>query len=433
MTKYEEAVNWLYTQLPMYQRIGAAAYKADLNNTIKLCGHFNDPQNHFKSIHIAGTNGKGSTSHMLASILQHSGYKVGLYTSPHLKSFTERIRINGKEIEEQFVIDFVNDNKEFFSSFEPSFFEMTVAMAFEYFKKEKVDIAVIETGLGGRLDSTNIITPILSVITNIGYDHQNLLGDTLDKIAFEKAGIIKKNVPVVIGQFQEEVADVFIKKAKESGSEICFASDKMKFDGKENITTVSGLFFQAFRYLNDEESIIITTDQLGDYQKNNCRTVKVAIDHLKKIGFDKITEASINNGFQKVSETTGLKGRWQVLNRKPLIIADTGHNIDGMRSNIAQLESMEKDQLRIVIGFVNDKSIDEILQILPRNAVYYFTQASIPRAMPAKEVFDVASRYHLKGRYFESSITAFEQANKEAMSNDIIFIGGSTFVVAELV
>jgi dihydrofolate synthase/folylpolyglutamate synthase len=432
MTRYEEAVNWLYTQLPMYQRIGAAAYKADLNNTIKLCGHFNDPQNHFKSIHIAGTNGKGSTSHMLASILQHSGYKVGLYTSPHLKSFTERIRINGKEIKEQFVTDFVNENKDFFMSFDPSFFEITVAMAFEYFRKEKVDIAVIETGLGGRLDSTNIITPILSVITNIGLDHQNLLGNTLEKIAFEKAGIIKKNVPIVIGQFQEEIADVFIDRANELDAPLMFADNRYSLEKPDSIQT-NYITHQTFSYRGKDSVIQIETDQLGIYQRKNCKTVLTVVDELKRLGFNKIDRSSVSTGFKTVSSTTGLKGRWQILNTSPLTIADTGHNIDGMRSNISQLGSLGKDQLRMVIGFVNDKSIEEILQILPRNAVYYFTQASIPRAMPANEVFDLASKHHLKGQYFETTAGALRQAELDAMSNDIIFIGGSTFVVAELI
>ncbi len=432
MTKYEEAVNWLYTQLPMYQRIGAAAYKADLNNTAKLCGHFNDPQNHFKSIHIAGTNGKGSTSHMLASILQHSGYKVGLYTSPHLKSFTERIRINGEEISEQFITDFVTENKVFFTSFDPSFFEITVAMAFEYFKKEEVDIAIIETGLGGRLDSTNIITPLVSVITNIGLDHQNLLGDTLGKIAVEKAGIIKPKAPIVIGQFQEEVADVFINKAHELDAPIIFADNRFSLE-KTNDIQENKTSYQSFSFSGKKGVVHIETDQLGIYQKKNCKTVLATIDILKTLGFAKITEDSLLKGFKTVSETTGLKGRWQILNSKPLTIADTGHNIDGMRSNISQLQSIEKNLLRIVIGFVNDKSIDDILQILPRNAVYYFTQANIPRAMPAKEVFELASKYYLKGHYFELSKQAFEQAKMDAMPNDIIFIGGSTFVVAELI
>ena len=431
MTKYEEAVNWLYTQLPMYQRIGVAAYKADLNNTIKLCGHFNNPQNVFKSIHVAGTNGKGSTSHMLASILQHSGYKVGLYTSPHLKSFTERIRINGVEISKDFVVDFVEVNKDFFASFDPSFFEITVAMAFEYFEKQKVDIAVIETGLGGRLDSTNIITPILSVITNIGYDHMNLLGDTLEKIAWEKAGIIKRNVPVVIGEFQDAVAQIFIDKSNELNSPLLFADNR--FSLKKTVYTNSTPFpTQTFFYNGKEGIVPVETDLLGIYQSKNCKTALTAVKLLEQLGFDKINPNSILSGFKTVSKTTGLKGRWQIINSEPLVIADTGHNIDGMRSNIIQLESLEKNTLRMIIGFVNDKSIDGILQILPRNAIYYFTQASIPRAMPARELHDQAVKYQLTGKYFESANDALDQAKMDALPGDVIFIGGSTFVVAEL-
>lgn len=429
---YEEAVNWLYTQLPMYQRIGAAAYKADLNNTIKLCGHFNDPQNFFRSIHIAGTNGKGSTSHMIAAILQESGYKVGLYTSPHLKSFTERIRINGVEVSKDFVTDFVEKNKDFFTSFDPSFFEITVVMAFEYFKKEKVDIAIIETGLGGRLDSTNIITPLLSVITNIGFDHQNLLGDTLERIAAEKAGIIKRKVPVVIGQFQEEVASVFMDKAHELDAPLIFADNRFSLEKAEGIQKNNPLS-QSFSYRGKHGIVHVETDQLGIYQQKNCKTVLTAIDELKRMGFDKIDENSQRSGFREVSELTGLMGRWQILGSEPLIIADTGHNLDGIKQIVAQLEKLDVNKLRMVMGFVNDKAIINILQILPRNAQYYFTQASIPRAKPAEEVYLEATEIGLKGHFYSQSSDALDQAKMDASSNDVIFIGGSTFVVAELI
>lgn len=432
MTAYEEAVNWLYTQLPMFQRIGAAAYKADLNNTIKLCNHFNNPQNSFPSIHIAGTNGKGSTSHMLASILQESGYKVGLYTSPHLKSFTERIRINGKEIGESFVIDFVNNNKDFFTSFDPSFFEITVAMAFSYFEKEKVDIAVIETGLGGRLDSTNIITPILSVITNIGWDHQQLLGDTLPKIAAEKAGIIKKEIPVIVGEYQVEVAEVFENKAREQNASLMFASKELKTFSKKNIQQ-NEIPYQQFQFQQSQIVTEVTTDLLGVYQEQNCKTVLKAVQEIQKMGYHQISDHSLKSGFAKVGLNTGLKGRWQLLNASPKIIADTGHNIDGIKLIIQQLQTESYQTLRMVVGFVNDKSISEILQILPKQAIYYFTQASIPRAKQAKDVYEEAIKFDLRGSYFESTHLALQQAKLDSGKDDLIYIGGSTFVVAELI
>jgi dihydrofolate synthase/folylpolyglutamate synthase len=432
MMNYTEAVNWLYTQLPVYHRIGAAAYKADLNNTIKLCNHFGNPQHGFPSIHVAGTNGKGSTSHMLAAILQQAGYKVGLYTSPHLKSFTERIRINGVEIKEDFVTEFVEENKDFFHSFDPSFFEITVAMAFSYFNTEKVEVAVIETGLGGRLDSTNIITPIISVITNIGLDHQNLLGDTVEKIAMEKAGIIKPGVPVVIGEYQPEVAEVFINKAKEQDSAIIFASQVWEFQ-EAKMMVENGVTYQKIIYKDEDKTIEILTDQLGQYQKNNCRTVGVVVEQLKGLGFGKINKDAIQQGFRNTSTLTGLQGRWQILGTQPTMIADTGHNIDGIKQIVEQLGQQEFKQLRMIIGFVNDKSIREILDLLPRHAVYYFTQADLPRAMPAMELKKEADKAGLKGDFFTSTRSALEQAKKDASAADLIFIGGSTFVVAELI
>lgn len=429
---YTEAVDWLYTHLPMYQRIGTAAYKEDITNTIKLCNYFDNPQNNFPSIHIAGTNGKGSTSHMLAAVLQESGYKVGLYTSPHLKSFTERIRINGIEINQDFVANFVENNKDLFSSFDPSFFEITVAMAFQYFSSEKVDVAVIETGLGGRLDSTNIITPILSVITNIGWDHQNLLGNTLEKIAFEKAGIIKKNVPVIIGEYQDEIVNVFTKKATAENSTIVFADNVWELEKREELIEGDHIL-QTFTYKNSSEIVQIQTDQLGIYQEHNCKTALVALEELKKMGFKKIADVSIQSGFKKITELTGLQGRWQILGKNPLVIADTAHNINALRYIVSQLENYNADKLRMIIGFVNDKNMEDILQILPRNAHYYFTQASIPRAMPVEELMNKASMIGLKGDSFTSTSQAFDQAKLEAGKNDLIFIGGSTFVVAELI
>lgn len=430
---YEEAIDWLYTHLPMYQRIGAAAYKEDLTNTIKLCNYFDNPQNNFKSIHIAGTNGKGSTSHMIAAVLQGSGYKVGLYTSPHLKSFTERIRINGKEIEQIFVTDFVSKNKDYFATFDPSFFEITVAMAFEYFKNEKVDIAVIETGLGGRLDSTNIITPILSVITNIGLDHQNLLGETLEKIAGEKAGIIKKGVPVIVGQYQSEVADVFRKRAVEMESGIIFADDVWQTKGQVQMV-LDDRMYQKWSYQNsNDKEFELITDQLGIYQEHNCKTSLVALQQLEEIGFKKVSKTSIESGYRNVANLTGLKGRWQILGEKPKIIADTGHNIDGIKQIVKQFETEQFETLRMVIGFVNDKNIDDVLQILPRNAKYYFTQASIPRALPANELMKLANLVGLDGLDFDNCSKALAAAKNDSKQDDLIFIGGSTFVVAELI
>lgn len=430
---YEEAVNWLYAHLPMYQRIGAAAYKENLTNTIKLCDYFDNPQNNFKSIHVAGTNGKGSTSHMMAAVLQESGYKVGLYTSPHLKSFTERIRINGAEINPDFVVDFVAKNKNYFSTFDPSFFEITVAMAFSYFSSEKVDIAIIETGLGGRLDSTNIITPLISVITNIGLDHQQLLGDTMEKIATEKAGIIKKNIPIIIGEYQKELAHLFQKKAEEMESSILFADDVLLSHGTEEIFE-NEKPFQRFTYKDlKDDSVEIITDQLGTYQEHNCKTAWVVLHELKKSGFDKISEISMQSGFKKTVELTGLKGRWQILGKDPLVIADTGHNIDGIKGLVSQLENQQFDNLRMIIGFVNDKNIDDMLAILPRKAYYYFTQASIPRAMDAEVLLKKAEIAGLNGRYFVETHQALQAAKKDANKKDLIFIGGSTFVVAELI
>ncbi len=430
---YDEAVNWLYDHLPVYHRIGAAAYNKDLKNTIQLCDYFDNPQTHFPSVHVAGTNGKGSTSHMLAAILQESGYKVGLYTSPHLKSFTERIKINGKEVTEEFVTGFVNDHQDFFLSVNPSFFEITVAMAFCYFKREEVDIAIIETGLGGRLDSTNIIHPVLSVITNIGLDHQHLLGETIQEIAIEKAGIIKKNTPVVIGEFQPQTADIFHQKAKEQGSPIIFSDQVWELKGKNQMVE-GNQTYQVFTYENREHQLVkIQTDQLGTYQSRNCKTALTTIRELKKLGFSKVTERSEKTGFKNISAITGLIGRWQILSLRPLIIADTGHNIDGLSYAVDQLKTYGAKQVRMVVGFVNDKKIDQVLQILPRNSVYYFTQASIPRAMSAKEIQLEAQKFGLKGEFYTSSDQALQHAKKDADPDDLIFIGGSTFVVAELI
>ncbi len=419
---YQQTLDYLYNNLPMFQRIGPAAYKVDLGNIVELMEELGNPQDKFKSIHVAGTNGKGSSSHMLASILQEAGYKVGLYTSPHLKSFTERVRINGNEIAEQEVVDFVEEVKPLIKKIEPSFFEITVAMAFDYFSKNKVDIAIIEVGLGGRLDSTNIITPEVSLITNIGLDHQALLGDTLEKIAFEKAGIIKKGVPVVISQKQEEIQFVFIKKVTDIGTKLTFASDTYLI---EQATA------ERFNIIKSEKIEIegLTPDLKGSYQQLNIPGVLETLGKLR--GFD-ITDSNIKNGLEKVVLNTSLKGRWQILNNKPLTICDTGHNIDGVNMIINQLGQYNYEQLHIVWGMVEDKSIDDVLSLLPKDAQYYFCAADIPRALDAKQLAKEADNLKLKGKIHKSVSEAITAAKINANPKDLIFIGGSTFVVAEI-
>lgn len=426
---YEEAIAWLFDHLPMYQRIGGAAYKKDLTNTIKLCTHFNNPQNRFPSVHVAGTNGKGSCSHMLAAVLQEAGYKVGLYTSPHLKSFTERIKVNGDEISQDYVLKFVDKNKLFFEAVEPSFFEMTVALAFNYFADEKVDIAIIETGMGGRLDSTNIITPLISVITNIGLDHQQFLGETLGEIAFEKAGIIKHSVPVVVGESNPETDEVFIKKAKECESDIYFADRNWAIKKFE----LTDMFVREVELENGLKYLSFKSPLAGEYQLANFRTVAEVLFRLEQTTSFRIPLVAEIQGQSRVVELTGLKGRWQRLGVKPTIIADTGHNIHGLSKVIGQLVAPGDGILRMVIGFVNDKKIDDLMQILPRNAVYYFTQASIPRAMPVHELFKLAVSHQLQGTVFGNVQDAVNQAINDSSENDLIFIGGSNFVVAEVV
>jgi len=402
---YQQTLDYLFSQLPMFQRIGASAYKVDLSNTIELCNLLGNPQHHFKSVHIAGTNGKGSTSHMLASILQEAGYTVGLYTSPHLIDFRERIKINGEMISEQEVVDFVTKYKKDFEKINLSFFEWTVGLAFDYFSNQKVDIAVIETGLGGRLDSTNVIIPELSIITNIGKDHMQFLGDTLEKIAIEKAGIIKKNVPIIIGETQPEIKHVFVSKAKELGSAIYFA-DQIIQQGLES-------------------------DLKGSYQKKNIKTVLASVHELKKLEFA-ISDEQIKSGLLHVVRNTGLMGRWQTLGLDPKIICDTGHNEAGIREVVSQLESLTYNKLHFVLGAVNDKEIDSVLELLPKNAVYYFCQAKIPRALDVNELKNKAKSYRLNGNAYSSVKNAYEEAKKTANKHDLIFIGGSTFVVAEV-
>ncbi|NOU17352.1 MAG: bifunctional folylpolyglutamate synthase/dihydrofolate synthase [Bacteroidales bacterium] len=427
---YQQTVDYLFSQLPVFQRIGKAAYKADLNNTIALDEYFNHPHKSFKTIHVAGTNGKGSTSHILASVLAKAGYKVGLYTSPHLKDFRERIRINGVVIPEQEVIDLVEKHQPIFEKVKPSFFEMTVALAFDYFAREKVDVAVIEVGLGGRLDSTNIITPELSVITNISFDHTDLLGDTLPKIAFEKAGIIKPNIPVVISQTQPETEQVFRDKAKETSSPLLFADKVYRIINIDD-QNPNWQSFDIERndgvYLKD-----IRLDLRGIYQKHNLPGVLLALDIIKDKGFS-ISDKHTKDGLAVASASTGLLGRWQTLQDKPMTICDTGHNIDGITQVLQQISKVKREKLHIVIGMVGDKDIEGVLALLPKDAIYYFTKASIPRALNELTLANKAASYNLKGNTFPTVKEALDTAKKNATPNDLIFIGGSTFVVAEVV
>ncbi len=403
---YKETLDWMFNKLPMYQTQGATAYRKDITNTVLLAKHLGNPERHLKCIHVAGTNGKGSTSHLLASVLQEAGYKVGLYTSPHLKDFRERIAINGTPISEEYVTDFINKNKVFFEANELSFFEMSVGLAFEYFVKEQTDINIIEVGMGGRLDSTNIVTPLVSVITNIGLDHTQFLGDTLELIAFEKAGIIKPNIPVVIGEYVEATKPVFLAKANETQSEIYFASDLI------GETYPSAL--------------------LGDYQIQNKKTVLQTIKVLQDKNLLSISETDIKNGFLNVIKNTGLQGRWQQLGEKPTIICDTAHNAHGLKIIINQLKKEKYDQLHIVLGLVNDKNLDEILPLFPRNAIYYFCKPNNFRGLDEAILKEKAAEFNLIGQTYISVSNAYQAAKKNANENDFIYVGGSTFVVAEI-
>jgi len=404
---YSEILTYLFTKLAMYQRVGASAYKADLNNTKAICKLLGDPEKKFKSVHVAGTNGKGSTSHMLAAVLQSAGYKVGLYTSPHLKDFRERIKVNGKMISKKHVMDFVDKYKNDFEKINPSFFEWSTGFAFDHFAKEKVDIAIIETGLGGRLDSTNVITPLLSIITNISYDHQNLLGNTLKQIAYEKAGIIKQNGIVVIGEKQKETKSVFEKKAKEENALLLYAED---FVNAKNISC--GL--------------------KGIYQQKNIPTVLVASEILNQLGY-RINSKSVAKGLQDICKLTGLRGRWDILSNKPLIIADIAHNEAGIREVFRQVRTIRHEKLHVVFGTVNDKDIQKILSLLPKKATYYFCKANIPRALDENLLAEKAKKIRLKGKTFRSVKQALNSAKKNASQNDLILVTGSAFVVAEVV
>lgn len=416
----------------MFHRVGPAAYKPDLSNTISICNALGNPENKFRSIHIAGTNGKGSTSHLLAAILQEAGYKTGLYTSPHLKDFRERIRIDGKMIPKPRVVKFVADHRKLFENVQPSFFEWTVGLAFDHFAKEQVDIAVIETGLGGRLDSTNVITPLVSVITNISFDHTNLLGKTLKKIATEKAGIIKKEIPVVIGETQEEVKSVFEKKAKKEKAPIRFADEEFQLSGLQHTKTIPPSLIANVKAGKNLLYKDLRCGLPGLYQQKNIATVLSAIDSLRESGFV-ITEKAIRKGFQNVIRLTGLQGRWQVISRKPLTIADTGHNEAGIKEVVAQLKKTPYKNLHIVFGVVNDKDPSRVLALLPKNAAYYFCRANLPRSMDAGELAQKAAKSGLKGKSFSTVKKALKTAQSSALQGDMIFVGGSTFVVAEVI
>jgi dihydrofolate synthase / folylpolyglutamate synthase len=423
---YNQTLDYLFSKLPMYQRIGAAAYKADLNNTIAICSALGNPQNKLKCIHVAGTNGKGSTSHMLAAVLQKSGYRVGLYTSPHLVDFRERIKVNGKLISKEFVIEFVEKYKETFEKIEPSFFEWTVGLCFDYFLQQEVDIAVIEVGLGGRLDSTNVIDPLVSVITNIGYDHVNLLGDSLKKIAGEKAGIIKSRKPVIVSEYQSETASVFSNRARELKCPVEFGSKNYKVL-KQNVQS----WMLKVELLNRKTGAgeVYELDLTGSYQVKNLCGVLSALKIVSESFF--ISEQNIKDGLRQVTKLTGIQGRWQQISEKPLIICDTGHNEDGIKEVLHNLSLYKFKQLHFVLGMVNDKDVSSILKLLPKKASYYFTKASIPRALDAEELKSLASVAGLKGEKFGSVNEAVKAAKKKSKKDDLIFIGGSTFVVAD--
>lgn len=437
---YKETLDYLYAQLPMFTRVGSSAYKANLDNTIALCNLLDNPQHKFKTIHVGGTNGKGSTSHMLAAILQIAGYKTGLYTSPHLKDFRERIRINGQMISEQDVVDFVDHYKNDFETINPSFFEMTVALAFDLFAREQVDIAVIEVGLGGRLDSTNIITPEASVITNIGWDHMNILGDTLQLIAGEKAGIIKPGIPVVIGEYQPEVADIFIEKAKQEASPITFASEEWEVESevKGKRLKVKGdnrsefLDVVVFPLKSSRTTHYLQLDLPGTYQLKNIKTVLCAVDELRAKGFI-ITDEHIQTALRQVKVLTGLRGRWETLSTSPLTICDTGHNPEGIQEVLKNIANVTYNRLHFVIGMVNDKDSSKVLAMLPKDAVYYFCKPDIPRGLEAESLKEKAESFGLLGDAYLSVQAALVAAQNAAADGDLVFVGGSTFVVAEVV
>ena len=401
---YAQTLDWMFAQLPMYQQKGKVAFNGKLDNIKALSAHLDHPEKKFKSIHVAGTNGKGSSSHMLASVLQEAGYTVGLYTSPHLKDFGERIRINGKIISKQFVVDFIDENKSFFENHHLSFFEMSVGMAFQYFAQKQVDIAVVEVGLGGRLDSTNIIVPEVSLITNIGMDHADILGDTLSKIAREKAGIIKEEVPVIISEYQQEIADIFKSIALERKARIVFADQEIQEDYGVSL--------------------------LGKYQSKNAKGVVAVLRELQ--GFE-VAKEHVQKGLAHVVENTGLLGRWQVLQENPMVVCDTAHNREGLSIVLDQVAEQEYDMLHIVLGFVIEKNLDALLPLFPENARYYFARPKIPRGLDASVLKTQASRFGLQGKVYDSVPEAFKNALQRACNTDFVFVGGSTFTVADVV
>lgn len=419
---YKEATEYLFNSTPLFQNIGKDAYKEGLANTLALDEHFGHPHRKYKTIHIGGTNGKGSCSHTLAAILQDAGYKVGLYTSPHLTDFRERVRVNGVMMPKEYVISFIENERDFFEPLHPSFFELTTAMAFKYFAEAGVDVAVIEVGLGGRLDCTNIIQPDLSVITNISFDHVQFLGHTLAGIAREKAGIIKTNTPVVIGESTDETRKVFVDKAQEMNAPIRFAEDT----------------HHVLSSRVDKSGRVYRTDELGEFsgalcglcQEKNTETILAAVDELRRLGYA-IQSPHIRNGFGKVCELTGLRGRWQKTGENPTVICDTGHNVGGIEYIAKQLKATPKEHLRIVMGMVNDKDISSVLKLLPSDAIYYFTKASVKRALPESRLMELATEAGLQGKTYHDVRTAFEAAQSESTEKDLIFVGGSTFVVAD--
>jgi len=434
--RYQETIDYLYTRLPMFSRIGAAAIKPNLDNTIAICKFLGHPEKKIKTIHIAGTNGKGSTSHMLASIFQEAGYKTGLYTSPHLYDFRERIKVNGQMCSQDFVIDFTNKIKPCIEKIEPSFFEITVGMAFDYFVQEKVDIAIIETGLGGRLDSTNVIEPELSIITNIGYDHMALLGNTLEAIASEKAGIIKKDTPVVIGALDPATKKVFEDKANQENAPIYFAEDFIEFKSfQNNWQNALFEFNQPLIHLLDAplfpKNFTIECDLPAKYQAKNLKAVLVAAQLLSTMGW-KLTAGKVMKALSQIKKNNGLMGRWECIQDSPRVILDVAHNEHGVHALLEQLASLQYQQLHIVTGMVKDKDVQSVLQLLPKNALYYFTQSHIPRALPVNELADQAAVIGLNGHSYEDVNLALKDAIKNANHNDLILVIGSVFLVAEV-
>ena len=421
---YQETVNYLYECTPVFEHVGAVAYKEGLQNTLALDKHFNHPHANFKTIHIAGTNGKGSCSHSLASILQEAGYKVGLYTSPHLVDFRERIRVNGQCISKERVVKFVKDERKFFEPLHPSFFELTTALAFKYFDEQKVDIAIIEVGLGGRLDCTNIISPILSIITNISFDHTQFLGDTLAKIAAEKAGIIKKGVPVIIGEANEETRPVFQSKANEVNSDIVFAEDNA-------IVTSSSPIVDGGRRYNLSNNSTLVGELSGDYQERNTNTILCACNILKQMNIIKNDDV-IAKGLTNICKNTGLLGRWQTIQNNPTVVCDTGHNVGGWNYLAPQIKRQQCNQLRIVFGMVDDKDINSVMFLLPKNAIYYWTQAESKRAIKAERVAEIAIKHDLRGEIFDNVEVAYTKALQDSNKDDFVFVGGSSYIVADL-